>query len=135
MKFSARWTAAAGFLLAFSAAAVWAHWPRSPLPPDARADRVIVRKAARSLELYQGTRLLRTYSVALGRNPVGPKQQAGDNRTPEGRYILDYRNDHSAFHKALHISYPSAADAAAARRRNTAPGGQIMIHGLKNGLG
>ena len=115
--------------------AAWAHWPRQPLPAGARADRVVVRKSSRTLELYRGTELLRTYSIALGRNPQGHKQQEGDGRTPEGHYTLDYRNPGSAFHRSLHVSYPSPADSAAARARGVSPGGMIMVHGIKNGMG
>jgi murein L,D-transpeptidase YafK len=114
---------------------IYAQWPRQSLPADARADRIVVRKGARTLELYQGPRLLRTYPIALGRDPLGPKQQEGDGRTPEGRYVLDYRNPRSSYHKALHVSYPSTADTAAARSRGVSPGGQIMLHGVRNGLG
>lgn len=114
---------------------IYAQWPRRSLPADTRADRVVVRKRARILELYQGTRLLRTYSIALGRTPLGHKQQEGDGRTPEGRYVLDYRNPRSSYHKALHVSYPSAADTAAANSRGVSAGGFIMVHGVRNGLG
>lgn len=114
---------------------IYAHWPRRPLPPNARANRIVVRKNARTLELYRGTQLLRSYAIALGRDPFGPKQQEGDGRTPEGRYVLDYRNPRSSYHKALHVSYPSAADTAAAQGRGVSPGGLIMIHGVRNGLG
>jgi murein L,D-transpeptidase YafK len=114
---------------------IYARWPREPLPADARADRVVVRKRARTLELYRGERLLRAYPIALGRDPLGHKQQEGDGRTPEGRYLLDYRNPRSSYHKALHVSYPSAADSASARSRGVSPGGQIMVHGVRNGLG
>lgn len=121
--------------LTFLGGVIYAQWPRQPLPADARADRVVVRKNARTLELYQGTKLLRTYAIALGRSPLGHKQQEGDGRTPEGRYVLDYRNPRSAYHKALHVSYPSPADTAAAQSRGVSPGGLIMVHGVRNGLG
>jgi murein L,D-transpeptidase YafK len=121
--------------LTFLGGVIYAQWPRRPLPPDARADRVVVRKRARILELYQSTQLLRTYAIALGREPLGHKQQEGDGRTPEGRYVLDYRNPRSSYHKALHVSYPSAADTDAARSRGVSPGGLIMVHGVRNGLG
>jgi murein L,D-transpeptidase YafK len=114
---------------------IYAQWPRRPLPADARADRVVVRKSARTLELYRGARLLRSYAIALGRDPLGPKQEEGDGRTPEGRYVLDYRNPRSSYHKALHVSYPSAVDTAAAQGRGVSPGGLIMVHGVRNGLG
>lgn len=118
-----------------SAVVAWAHWPALPLPVDARADRLVVLKSRRTLELYRGAALLRSYVVALGGTPVGPKQQEGDRRTPEGSYVLDYRKVDSSFHRALHVSYPSAADRASAAARGVAPGGLIMVHGLPNGLG
>lgn len=121
--------------LALVGGVVWGQWPRSPLPAGTRADRVVVRKSTRTLELYRGTELLRTYSVALGPNPLGHKRQEGDGRTPEGRYVLDYRNPNSAFHRSLHVSYPSPTDTAAARSRGVSPGGMIMVHGVKNGMG
>lgn len=121
--------------LTFLGGVIYARWPRRPLPANARADRVIVRKNLRTLELYQGERLLRAYSIALGRNPSGHKRQEGDGRTPEGRYVLDYRNPRSSYHKALHVSYPSAADTSAAHDRGVSPGGLIMVHGVRNGLG
>lgn len=76
-----------------------------------------------------------SYAVALGRHPLGHKQREGDGRTPEGRYVLDSRKSDSAFHLALHVSYPSPADRALAQARGDDPGGLIMIHGLRNGLG
>lgn len=122
-------------LVALGVVAAWARWPTSPLPPGVHANKVVVRKSARVLELYDGTRLLRTYHVSLGQHPVGHKQQESDGRTPEGQYVLDYRNPHSSFHLALHISYPSQADVASAKKRGLDPGGLVMVHGLRNGLG
>jgi murein L,D-transpeptidase YafK len=121
--------------LTIAGGVVWAQWPRKALPEGTLADLVVVRKASRTLELYRGQELLRTYSVALGPSPLGHKQQEGDGRTPEGRYVLDYRNPRSSFHKSLHVSYPSAADTASARNRGVSPGGLIMVHGVRNGLG
>ncbi len=100
-----------------------------------RADLVVLEKAARRLSLYQDGRLLRSYRVALGRSPLGPKEREGDDRTPEGQYVIDRRNTRSAYHLALHISYPSPADVARARAGGYSPGGDIMVHGLPNGLG
>ena len=105
------------------------------LPAGTVADRVVIEKAAHRLSLYRGDRLLTTYSMALGPNAKGPKERQGDGRTPEGRYVIDSRNRNSAFHRALHISYPNAQDRQRARRLGVAPGGDIMIHGLPNGMG
>ena len=98
--------------------------------PEPEIDRVIVYKQQHKLVLvYQG-KDLRSYHVALGTEPLGPKQQQGDHRTPEGTYLLDFRNDHSQFYKAFHISYPNQDDIAVARKLGVSPGGDIMLHGL-----
>jgi murein L,D-transpeptidase YafK len=103
------------------------------LPAGTIADRVVIEKRARTLSLFHGDQKLKTYKIALGANPVGPKQQQGDGRTPEGTYVIDGRKRDSAFHRALHISYPNAADRRLARQHGVSPGGDIMIHGLPNG--
>ena len=78
---------------------------------------------------------IKEYEVALGSDSVGRKAQEGDGRTPEGSYVIDYRKPNSSFYRALHISYPDAADRAQATVRGVNPGGLIMIHGIRNGLG
>ena len=90
---------------------------------------VVVEKAARRLSLMSGSTTLREYRIALGKNPIGQKQQEGDSRTPEGDYILDWRNPASRFFRSLHVSYPTPAQAAAAKQAGIDPGGEIMIHG------
>lgn len=102
---------------------------------QAGVDLVRVFKAERRMELVDDGKAIRGYAIALGANPVGHKQREGDERTPEGRYVLDWRNSGSAFHKSIHISYPDAADRAAAAARGESPGGDIMIHGQANGWG
>lgn len=124
-----------GCLGLLAAVTAWADWPISPLPAGTLADRVVVRKSARVLELYRGTEIIRSYSISLGRQPLGPKQQAGDGRTPEGTYRLDYRKPDSSFHRALHISYPNPNDTASAMARGVEPGGLVMVHGIMNRLG
>jgi murein L,D-transpeptidase YafK len=114
---------------------VGANYETHPLPANARADRILVEKSARRLTLFRGDRPLKNYAVALGRAPQGAKKQEGDQRTPEGNYTIDAHKYDSAFHRALHISYPSPADSASAAERGVEPGGDIMIHGLRNGRG
>ncbi len=97
---------------------------------QSRADAIIIAKSKRTMTLMSGGRVLKTYRVALGPQPVGPKERQGDNKTPEGDYIVDSRNARSRFHLALHISYPNAKDRDRARRLHVDPGGEIMIHGL-----
>jgi murein L,D-transpeptidase YafK len=99
------------------------------------ADRIVIHKSKRALLLYRGGAVIRTYRIALGRNPVGPKQRQGDGRTPEGDYVIAGRNVNSAYHRSLRISYPGTADRERARRQRVRPGGDIMIHGLPNGQG
>lgn len=104
-------------------------------PAPLQADKVVVLKSGRALMLMRGTQVLKTYRVSLGSHPVGAKTRQGDGKTPEGNYVLDRRNPQSKFHLALHISYPDAADIARAQELGVPPGGDIMIHGLPNGLG
>ncbi len=95
-----------------------------------QADKIVILKSARTMTLLNGSKVLKTYKVALGSVPVGPKRVEGDHKTPEGDYIIDSKNAHSQFHLSLHISYPSAADQQRARSMGSRPGGAIMIHGL-----
>lgn len=100
-----------------------------------KADRIIVHKSTRVMELMHADQVIKTYKIALGGNPVGPKERQGDHRTPEGSYVIDRRNVHSKFHRSLHISYPNARDREHARQLGVSPGGDIFIHGLPNGYG
>ncbi len=102
---------------------------------NVKVDRVILKKSERKLILMKGQTVIRTYKVALGRDPIGSKRQEGDNKTPEGSYIINRHDPRSSFHRSLHISYPSAADREQALPRGVRPGGDIMIHGIKNGMG
>ncbi len=110
--------------------------PPSPLPdpwPSAlRAQRIEVRKAARRLALWADGRVVLESQVALGFDPLGHKQREGDGRTPEGRYPIDFKNEHSRFYLSLRVGYPNAADRAHAQAAGVPPGGDIMIHGQPN---
>lgn len=94
------------------------------------ADSLVLDKSDRRLTMYSAGKLVRTYAVALGKNPVGPKVRRGDGRTPEGLYYIQGRNPESKYHLALRISYPNATDRARAGKRGVSSGGDIMIHGL-----
>ena len=87
------------------------------------------------MQLLRAGEVLREYKIALGGNPVGPKQQRGDRRTPEGKYVLDWRNQDSAYHRSIHVSYPNDEDVRRAADMGVHPGSGIMIHGLPNGEG
>jgi murein L,D-transpeptidase YafK len=103
-----------------------------PLPTSAIADKVLVLKAERKLLLMKGDEVLKTYSISLGGNPLGPKIRQGDSKTPEGNYVLDRHNPHSQYHRSIHISYPNTEDAARARKLGVPTGGDLFLHGLPN---
>jgi murein L,D-transpeptidase YafK len=111
--------------------------PPKPLPPVARgerATRIIVDKTWRLMVVESNRKIRRVYSIGLGDDPVGHKEQRGDSRTPEGRYRIDFKHDKSRYHLALRVSYPNQADRARARKLRVHPGSDIMIHGMPNGL-
>ena len=99
-------------------------------PPPPLIDAIVVHKAARVMDLFAGGTLIRSLAhIQLGRDPVGAKRQQGDGRTPEGHYVIDGANPDSAYHLALHISYPSPEDIARARVQGYDAGGGIFVHG------
>ncbi len=97
------------------------------------ADYVLVKKSARMLYLLREGKTIRRYTIALGDNPTGHKRTRGDERTPEGIYIIDWRNPKSKYYKSLHISYPNRADRENADKNGVDPGGAIVIHGIPEG--
>jgi murein L,D-transpeptidase YafK len=100
--------------------------------PMAPADLVVVYKSLREMSLMRGGQVIRTYRIALGGAPVGPKLASGDERTPEGVFTIDSRKLDSDFHLALHISYPQLTNQVRSAMHNLEPGGAIMIHGMPN---
>ena len=110
----------------------------APAAPDwnqyatQKADRIVVFKSQRKLELVRKGEVIRTYHIALGRNPIGPKLERGDGKTPEGTYFIDRRNMASEYHLSMHISYPETADLKRAAALNVDPGANILIHGEPN---
>jgi murein L,D-transpeptidase YafK len=113
----------------------YAHHNWHPLPTGTTIDRIVVEKSAKRLSIFGGGNQIKIYRIALGRNPVGAKQEEGDMKTPEGIYKIDSRNAQSNFHLALHISYPSDEDNQRAATRGVSAGSDIMIHGIQNGRG
>ncbi|MDK1386877.1 L,D-transpeptidase family protein [Sinorhizobium sp. 8-89] len=109
--------------------------PPEMAAPELQAKEVLVDKSERTLRLLRDGTTLGEYSVSLGGNPLGHKERQGDRRTPEGDYLIDWRNPKSRYHLSLHISYPDAADKTRAASAGEDPGGDIMIHGLPNGWG
>ena len=106
-----------------------------PLDQSARINKIIVEKSKRRLHLYFDDKLIKTYKISLGRHPVGDKEREGDKKTPEGHYVINDKNPNSGYYKNLGISYPNKQDIEQAKKSGKNPGGQIKIHGIKNGFG
>ncbi|PIK16651.1 L,D-transpeptidase family protein [Halobacteriovorax sp. JY17] len=99
----------------------------------AKIVRLEVRKESRTLELIDHRNdVVKTYDIMLGKNPLGPKEMRGDNKTPEGKYRIDWRNPKSSYYLSLHISYPNQSDLRNAKELGVDPGDNIFIHGLPN---
>ena len=113
-----------GLALLLSPVTVEAEDPAAPRP-----DRIVIKKAERRMLLMKDNHVLHVFEIALGDQPEGDKLEEGDWRTPEGRYVIDWRNDRSRFYKSLHISYPNPRDIQESAAAGVNPGGLIMIHG------
>lgn len=99
---------------------------------DTPINQIRVFKSKRLLELLHNENIIRSYSMRLGFDPIGHKVKEGDGKTPEGRYVIDWRNPNSQFYKSLHISYPNPVDQKKAKDLGVSPGGDVMIHGSAN---
>jgi len=97
-------------------------------------DHLVVHKTERRLLLLHGDTVVRSYKIALGLNPLGTKERAGDFRTPEGHYYLSRRNPRSDYFLSIQVSYPNETDMKRAHKNHWDAGGSIMIHGLPNQL-
>ena len=84
---------------------------------------------------YSKGHLIKTYRISLGRNPIGHKEYEGDKKTPEGHYYINDKNPNSGYHKNLGILYPNKEDIENAKRLGKPVGGDVKIHGLRNGIG
>lgn len=115
--------------------AIWYFYPGERLGDDAAIDRLLVLKSERKMVAFSGSKKLKTYRIALGGSPVGHKQFEGDQKTPEGMYTINERNPNSGYHKNLGVSYPNQKDIAFASAKGKPAGGDIKIHGLRNGRG
>jgi len=114
---------------------VYLAFPEQKLPENATIDYIRVKKSERKMEVYQDGKLLKTYKISLGRNPVGHKEFEGDKKTPEGIYQINDKNPNSGYYKNLGVSYPSAKDLAHAKKLGKSAGGDIKIHGIRNYMG
>jgi murein L,D-transpeptidase YafK len=131
---------------------VFVCWHTALLGADLAKPRIEVFKAKRELQLFDGNKAVKKYRIALGSNPIPPKERRGDRATPEGSYFICHKNPNSRYYLSLCISYPGPADAkrglkagliskkeykaiveAFAKRKtppmNTKLGGDIFVHG------
>ena len=106
-----------------------------PLPKNCIINKVEVYKSKRQLLAFSNEKLIKTYTISLGGNPIGAKHFKGDDKTPEGSYLINDKNANSKYHKNLGISYPNKNDILFARKNKLEAGGDIKIHGLSNKWG
>jgi murein L,D-transpeptidase YafK len=98
-------------------------------------DYLLVDKSERLMIGYAGGQPVKVWrGLQFGGQPQGHKRFEGDERTPEGRYVIEGRNPGSAYHLSLKVSYPNAADRAFAAQYGRSPGGDIFLHGQPNAL-
>lgn len=96
---------------------------------------VEVYKADRVMTLLSNGIVVRRYDIDLGTNPIGPKRQRGDGKTPEGDYYITHVNTQSQFTLSLGINYPNEEDLKISTAAGLDPGDEIFFHGLPNGYG
>ncbi len=123
--------------------------------PKMENPRIVVKKEVRTLEVFDGEKIIRTYRIALGSDPKGDKEIEGDGKTPEGEFYIFTKNSGSKFYLSIGVSYPGIDDAKRGLEQklitqdehdkivkainekktplqNTALGGEIYIHGNGN---
>ena len=122
-------------ILTLAGLLIYYFFPENKLQNDIQIDSIVVYKSKREMLVYSNGELQKTYKISLGRQPIGHKKFEGDKKTPEGIYSINDKNPHSGYHKNLGISYPDKEDLEKARQLGKSAGGDIKIHGLKNGIG
>src|SRR4051812_25141281 len=75
--------------------------------PDTRVTEIRIEKAAHTLSLVAGPKVLKPYRVAIGPGGPGRKRMQGDKVTPVGRYHVTGRIK-GLFPQFLVVSYPNA---------------------------
>jgi murein L,D-transpeptidase YafK len=120
--------------------------------PKMENPHLLVKKKDRQLQVFDGEKLVKTYTISLGFAPDGDKEIEGDGKTPEGDFYIFGKNPESAFFLSLGVSYPNIEDAERGLKNNlisqteydeilkainekamppqkTKLGGEIYIHG------
>ncbi|HTJ51385.1 MAG TPA: L,D-transpeptidase family protein [Cyclobacteriaceae bacterium] len=117
-----------------SALLLYYYIPEKELSPTTKIDKLVVIKSKHKMEAYANGKIIKIYTVSLGQHD-GDKESEGDKKTPLGEYIINAKNPNSGYHKNLGLSYPNADDISKAKLKGVRPGGEIKIHGIKNGIG
>jgi murein L,D-transpeptidase YafK len=120
------------FFLLIGIILIYIYFPEEKLAKNAKIDQIIVYKSERKMKVYFERNYLKTYTIALGKVPIGKKEIEGDKKTPEGKYSITNKNPNSVCYKNLGISYPNSKDRIRAETLNESPGGDIKIHGIFN---
>lgn len=113
---------------------VYYFYPESSIPENITIDKIVVLKSSRQLKAYSQGKLIKTFEISLGRNPIGQKEIEGDKKTPEGIYSINDKNPQSGYHRNLGISYPNQEDILRTKQIGRKTGGDIKIHGIRNGF-
>ena len=95
---------------------------------DEGIDRILVVKKDRKMYLYKEGKVQSVIPISLGKNPIGHKQQQGDNRTPEGEFFIHRKLCSPKYYRSLCISYPRLEDIEQAKAKGVNPGGAVTIH-------
>jgi murein L,D-transpeptidase YafK len=123
------------FLVLLCILLVYYFLPEERLPAQTKIDKLVVMKREGTMHAYANGKLVKVYTIAIGKNAIGDKEYEGDKRTPEGSYYINGKNPDSGYHKNLGISYPDKKDRQEAKAKGVRTGGDVKIHGLKNGIG
>lgn len=121
------------FILLLSAA--YYFYPEKSLPGGIKIERILVEKSKREMHVYSKGKKIKTYKIAIGKQPEGKKRFQGDRKTPEGKYRIFNKNPYSGWYLNLGVSYPDDEDRAYAAKHSRNPGGDIKIHGIKENYG
>lgn len=117
-------------IISLAGVTIYYYFPEKKLPKGQTIDTIIVYKSKEEMHVYADGKLLKKYSISIGKNPTGDKEYEGDNKTPEGFYTINDKNPNSSFYKNLGISYPDKEDKERARKMGKPAGGDIKIHGM-----
>jgi len=122
----------ASFLVGLIAVACYYFYPYEPIPINTVVDKIEVYKSKHELLAFSNDKLVKSFVIALGHTPVGPKEMEGDMKTPEGEYLISSKNANSNFYRSLLISYPNSKNKKLAAQMNVSAGGDVEIHGLRS---